>query len=91
MSDAQWTTVDLDTLTASQRQAYDAYKVVQRQAAELRQGFEGTMQAGIPQGKRLVFGYRFGKLSVALVEDDRKPSKAKDRPMSLADYLASQG
>lgn len=46
--------------------------------------------APIPDGKRLVFGYNFGKLSVALVDDDAKPSTAKGTT-SLSDFLKSQG
>jgi hypothetical protein len=58
----------------------------------LRQAFEEivTDALELPQGRKMVFGYRFGKLSAALVEDDRK-GKAKQAKGSLADFLASQG
>lgn len=91
MSDLAWKNVDLDTLTAVQREAYEDYKEAQREAAKLRTAFEELMQAGVPTSRRLVFGYRFGKLSVALAEDDRKPPKAASKALSLADYLAQQG
>lgn len=90
MSEAVWQDIDLDTLSDEQRAAYEAYKVAQRQAAALRKGFEDTMQAGLPEGKRLAFGYRFGKLSAAVVEDDRKAGKPKAKATSLADFLAAQ-
>lgn len=92
MSEATWMEVDLDTLTDVQRIAYDDYKRLQRQAAQCRETFERHMADGaaLPKGKRLVFGYRFGKLSVAVVNDDRKPAKPKAAAKSLADYLADQ-
>ena len=92
MSDANWANIDTDTLSAGQREAYQAYKVAQREAARLREAFETsvTESMDIPAGKRMVFGYRFGKLSAAIVEDDRKPSKAKQSTLTLADFLAQQ-
>jgi hypothetical protein len=55
---------------------------------EARNNFEQSMASAVelPEGKRLVFGYNFGKLSVAVVEDD-KP-KAKAGAQSLSSYLA---
>lgn len=92
MTETTWVNIDLDTLGADVRQAYEAYKVAQRQAAALRQAFEDMARATTPvaQGKRIVFGYKFGKLSAALVEDDAKPGKAKQPTASLADFLAAQ-
>ena len=46
--------------------------------------------AELPVGKRMVCGYNFGKLSVAIVDDDRKPAKAQPAKQSLADFLAAQ-
>lgn len=89
-TDATWVEVDLDTLTTDQRDAYEMYKVAQRQAAQLRQAFETAVAQDVPMGSRMVFGYRFGKLSVALVPDDSKPKAAKVAPKSLAAYLAEQ-
>ena len=92
MTDAVWQDIDVNTLSAEAQVAYSEYKDAQRTAASLRATFEQTVVNGlpIPQGKRMVFGYRFGKLSAALVEDDRKPSKAKQAKGSLADFLAQQ-
>ena len=90
-SDAVWTNVDPATLSQDVRQAYEAYKVAQRQAAALREAFETaiTSDIDVPAGMRVVFGYRFGQLSMALVEDDRKPSKARPKG-TLADFIAAQ-
>lgn len=92
MSDATWFNIDTGSLTTEQQAAYAEYKDAQRKAAALREAFEDsiTASADIPQGMRMVFGYRFGKLSAALVEDDRKPSKAKQQTRTLADFLAAQ-
>ena len=91
-STAVWQDIDVATLGAEAQAAYNEYKIAQRMAAELRAKFEQSVIDGlpIPQGKRMVFGYRFGKLSAALVDDDRKPSKAKQAKGSLADFLAQQ-
>lgn len=92
-NDAVWIDVDLDTLSGDMRAAYEAYKVAQRAAAELRTQFEALVNKGteLPQGQKLVFGYRFGKLSAAVVvDDDRKPAKASPAKQSLADFIASQ-
>ena len=90
--DAQWFNIDTDSLSEGQQAAYAAYKVAQRQAARLREAFEASVQdaLAVPEGKRVVFGYRFGRLSAALVEDDRKPSKAKQATATLGDFLAKQ-
>jgi hypothetical protein len=92
MSEAQWQDIDVDTLSNTAQAAYNEYKNAQRKAASLRQAFEDSVTASLelPQGKRMVFGYRFGKLSAALVEDDRKAAKPKQVKGSLADFLAQQ-
>lgn len=91
-STAVWQDIDVTTLSDAAQIAYEDYKTAQRKAASLRAEFEQTVIDGlpIPQGKRMVFGYRFGKLSAALVEDDRKASKPKQVKGSLADFLAQQ-
>ena len=57
-----------------------------------RQEFETMLSnaATLPEGKRMIFGYNFGKLSVAIVDDDRKPAKATPAKQSLSDFIASQ-
>jgi hypothetical protein len=85
---ATWVEIDAEALAIDQRQAYDEYKAAYRDMKVLRTEFERSMGQALPEGKRMIFGYNFGKLSVALVEDDRKP--AKPAKQSLAEFLASQ-
>lgn len=88
--DATWVGIDVDTLSVEQRRAYDAYKDAYRVMKDNRGAFERMMAVGVPQGQRMIFGYNFGKLSVALVVDDAKASKPKQATVSLVDYLAMQ-
>lgn len=89
---AVWQNIDVETLPEHMQKAYEAYKVMSREAATLRTAFEQMVNdaAGLPQGQKLVFGYRFGKLSAAIVKDDSKPKTAQPAKLSLKDYLASQ-
>jgi hypothetical protein len=86
-----WTEIEVDTLDEGQQLAYAEYKDAQRKAAKLRAEFEAMMQAGVPDGQRMVFGYRFGKLSVALAPKDEAKAKAKQPKLGLADFLKLQG
>lgn len=92
ITETTWHNVDLDTLAGPVRRAYEEYKVAQRAAAALRASFEDACRTAnpAPAGQRLVFGYKFGKLSVAMVADEGKPAKAKQASGSLADFLAAQ-
>lgn len=87
---AEWIQIDIDSLSNQQRFAYDEYKAKYRLTKEARENFENTMQLGVPDGMRIVLGYNFGKLSAAIVSDDRKPAKAKASTQSLAEFLAAQ-
>lgn len=89
-SDAVWVEVDVDSLDAAQREAYVQYKALYRQMKAQREAFEVSMSADVQSGKRMIFGYNFGRLSIAVVEDDRKIAKPKTQRMSLAEYLAAQ-
>ena len=91
-SDAVWTEINPETLPEQIKHAYDYYKEMYREMKEQRQCFEKAMAdtAELPTGKRMIFGYNFGKLSVAIVDDDRKPAKATPAKQSLADFIASQ-
>lgn len=91
-TDAVWNELDPTTLPEVAGKAYDAYKALYRQAKEQRVAFETKMNelAALPDGKRMVFGYNFGKLSAAIVDDDRKPVKATPAKQSLADFLKAQ-
>lgn len=90
MSELTWVNIDPATLSTEDRANYEAYKVAQRAAAELRTAFEAGMNAKAPQGKRMVFGYKFGKLSVALDDAKTDKPKAPAGGLSLADFLKAQ-
>lgn len=83
-----WTEINPASLPADVLETYEAYKEAYRQMKKLREGFEQHMNEAVnpPAGKRVVCGYNFGKLSIALADDERKPAKAQG---SLADFLAS--
>lgn len=89
---ADWVEINPETLSTSLNAAYQTYKDAYRVAKEYREAFEREMQraAELPDGKRLVFGYNFGKLSMAVVDDDRKPKVASKSSQSLSAFLASQ-
>ena len=91
MADKTWTDVDIATLTPELRTAFEEYKAAYRLARDARKGFEGLViaQAELPEGATLAFGYNFGKLSLKVVADDRKPVKAKAGTPSLASFLAA--
>ena len=91
-SDAQWIEIDPTTLGADIGAAYAMYKDQYKVMKECRLAFETMVSdgAGLPTGKRIVFGYNFGKLSMAVVDDDRKPAKSTPAKQSLADYIANQ-
>lgn len=91
-SDTVWHEINPETLTNQLGAAYKAYKAKYAEMKAARQQFEESMsaEANLPVGKRMVFGYNFGKLSVAIVDDDRKPAKAQPAKQSLADFLAAQ-
>lgn len=86
-----WSEIDPATLPAHIQEAYGAYKVAYAAMKEKRQVFEQSMNdVPLPEGKRIVCGYNFGKLSIALADDDRKPAKAQASKGSLADFIAAQ-
>jgi hypothetical protein len=88
---AEWTELDPATLTPALRAAYAAYTDQRRIAAAAKSAFETAMSAAasVPPGARLVFGYNFGKLSIAIVADDAKGKRTSKQAQSLSDFLAS--
>lgn len=63
-----WLEVDPDTLHADVAKAFAAYKAQYAKAKELRDTFEelASKKAELPATHRMVFGYNFGKLSIAI-------------------------
>jgi hypothetical protein len=90
---ADWQTIAVDSLDqdhqdnwASMKAAYSLYKQAKEEfEAGMRKasGLEGT-------GNRLVFGYNFGKLSLAVVPDDGKAKAAAKPALGLAEFIAAQ-
>lgn len=86
--DANWVNIDTDSLSVELKNAYAEYKGQYQAMKKARQYFEDQMGKDIPAGQRMIFGYNFGKLSVAIVEDDRKVAKPKAQTQSLSQFLA---
>lgn len=83
-----WTMIDPTTLPADCRKAYEAYKANYAVMKKAKDEFEAmvTAQLDLPKGKTVVFGYMFGKLSVALTDIVDKP-KAKTSAIALSDLI----
>ena len=93
---AQWIDVDPATLGEATREVYDKFRALIRAKAAAQVAFEDAMRADyaklVKPEMRLVFGYRFGKLSTAIVPDagEAKPKKEAKPVQSLEQYLAIQ-
>lgn len=90
-TDAVWTTIDPTTLPVPVAKQYTCYKEAYAEMKAERKAFEDALAAlsGLPgHGRRMIFGYNFGKLSVAVVDaEPAKPSASGST--SLADFLKS--
>lgn len=90
MTDVTWKQVDVTTLSAPAQKLWSELKAKQAEARIAREAFEvaliATVAGELPQGKRLAFGYKFGKLSIAVVADDKK-AKPQAVPLTLAQTL----
>lgn len=87
-SPAVWTQIDTDTLPTPIAKQYANYKSAYAEMKAERKAFEDALTAllTIPAGKRAVFGYNFGKLSIAIVGDDAKPKSASSA-VSIASLI----
>ena len=87
-----WREIDPETLDAGLASAYRDYKTAYQYATQLREGFETSMRdaADVGYGKELKFGYRFGKLSIAVGPVAPKAKSAGKKPVSLGDWLKQQ-
>jgi hypothetical protein len=91
-NDAQWQQIDPSTLAPELQASYASYVAARREAGKLKAQFERDMNehAELPAGLRMVFGYNFGKLSAAVVADDKPQAKPKAPTLSLAAFLRRQ-
>ena len=83
-SQSDWKALDPESLPTDIRKLYDAYKDQQAIAKRCKAAFENAMRAAVvaPTGKTLYFGYLYGKLSYAFLDD--KPTKAKASVVNFA-------
>lgn len=91
---ADWRNVDPDSLTDELQLAYEEYRECNRKAQAAREAFEKAFSTAVPcpRGQRLAFGYRFGKLSIAVIPDDKpKATSGAKSPFTMADLIAMQG
>lgn len=72
-----WDNIDPATLPEDLAKLYYAYQKAQSIATEARRLFESETNEAFDAGpgNRLAFGYKFGKLSVAIVPDAPRISK----------------
>jgi hypothetical protein len=84
-----WIEIDPASLTSEQQAAYAGYKDQYRLMKVARERFEASMQVDAPHGKRLVMGYNFGKLSVA-IDAAKVEAKTSKGTQTLAAFLATQ-
>lgn len=89
MTDLVWTNIDASTLSPSASKAYLAYKDAYKLASDRRKAFEAQVISDhtLPPATTLKFGYRFGKLSVAVAPADAPAKPERSAKLSLSDYL----
>lgn len=87
---ADWRNVDVDTLTDELQAHYELYREANRQAQAAREAFEKAFASAVPcpRGQRLAFGYRFGKLSIAVIPDDKPARTTTKGAFSLGEFMA---
>lgn len=88
-----WNTIAVETLSKDAQAAYAEYKALYATMKKAREAFEAMVikESGIPATSTLRFGYRFGKLSVAVdVADKPKAATSGKGALSLSDYMKLQ-
>lgn len=74
-SDLAWLSVDLESLPADLQRKFSAYRKAETEAVNAKRTFEAAFIAAARKGKKVgngetfAFGYRFGRLAIAVVED----------------------
>lgn len=86
---ADWQSLDVATLSPDLQSEYFAYRKAIDSANAARKRFEAAMadKLDLPAHLALAFGYKFGKLSVALVPAERPKSTAR-AALSLEQLIA---
>lgn len=85
---ATWTQIDTNTLPTPIAKQYANYKSAYVEMKAERKAFEDAITAllTIPTGKRAVFGYNYGKLSIAIVDATAAP-KSTSSATSFASLI----
>ncbi len=83
-----WTEIDPASLPQEQAGLYAEYKARYAAMKAARAAFEASFQSAAPKGKRVVCGYNFGKLSIALA--DAEVAKPKQASGTLAEWMARE-
>lgn len=84
-SDLVWLSVDLESLPADLQRKFSAFRKADDEARNTKRAFEAAFIIAARKGKKVgtsesfAFGYRFGKLAIAVVEDkpETTPKAAK--------------
>jgi len=84
-----WRNIDPATLPTGLSALYEDYKTAQRIAAQARDAFESafTEIAAVPTSQTMLFGYRFGKLSIAISDEPRKAKSTAPAALDFASLL----
>ncbi len=84
-----WTNIDPSSLPSNVKQLYYTYRDALEEANKARAAFEDSARSAFagktPKGKRIAFGYKFGKLSAAMVDAERESRGSGG--VSLSDLL----
>jgi hypothetical protein len=92
MTELDWQNIDPASLPAIRKEQYDAMKACYRKYAELKKYFEAGMNDDFATpGTQLKFGYRFGKLSIAVAEGNAPKAAKPNGALSLEGFLQAQG
>lgn len=80
-----WNTVAVETMPKPQQAAYAEFKALQDKANKAREKFEASFltlareKGHCAADRELLFGYRFGRLAVALAPEDDGSTKTKGK------------
>jgi hypothetical protein len=88
-SQLNWNEIDPRTLEPDAKEAYDKLLAIQAKAKASREAFEKQFAKAVrlPASQRLVFSYKFGRLSVAIA--DAKPMSVGRKAIHLESLKAA--
>lgn len=83
-----WYDMDVESLPAVAKSAYEEYKEAGRTAARLRDKFNAIASNAV-NDKAIQWGHNYGKLSFTLLDTTPKGRKPTQGKVSLTDWLAA--